>query len=142
MEPDVMFLFGLIVVLVVLLIIQKRYGEFAVSSAGLYKQIIRCPNCGYQGVASKWMSGCGPRLLELFLILSLIIPWIIYKAFVWKKYQCPKCGNTKVEILGKQKLAGAKAGESTLNIIPCPDCGGKVSKLAEKCPHCGRPMNV
>jgi tetratricopeptide (TPR) repeat protein len=24
-------------------------------------------------------------------------------------------------------------------LISCPDCGGKVSKLAATCPHCGRP---
>src|SRR6185437_2544978 len=26
------------------------------------------------------------------------------------------------------------------NVLPCPDCGQTVSKMAEACPHCGRPM--
>jgi hypothetical protein len=25
-------------------------------------------------------------------------------------------------------------------LIDCPDCGGKVSRRALTCPHCGRPM--
>lgn len=27
-------------------------------------------------------------------------------------------------------------------VMECPDCGGKVSDLAEHCPHCGRPVYV
>src|SRR5438093_971465 len=27
-----------------------------------------------------------------------------------------------------------------MGVIPCPDCGGKVSELAPACPHCGRPF--
>ncbi len=26
------------------------------------------------------------------------------------------------------------------NLIPCPDCGRMVSKLAKSCPRCGRPL--
>ncbi len=29
-----------------------------------------------------------------------------------------------------------------MGLASCPDCNGKVSDLAEKCPHCGRPSNV
>lgn len=28
------------------------------------------------------------------------------------------------------------------NLISCPDCGGKVSKAAAACPHCGRPLQA
>lgn len=27
-------------------------------------------------------------------------------------------------------------------IVSCPECGGNVSDRADKCPHCGNPMNV
>jgi len=27
------------------------------------------------------------------------------------------------------------------NLESCPDCGGMVSRLANACPHCGRPLN-
>ncbi len=25
-------------------------------------------------------------------------------------------------------------------LVPCPDCGHGVSRLASTCPHCGRPL--
>jgi hypothetical protein len=28
----------------------------------------------------------------------------------------------------------------TENLIPCPDCGKQVSRIAESCPDCGRPI--
>jgi predicted amidophosphoribosyltransferase len=26
------------------------------------------------------------------------------------------------------------------NLIACPDCDKQVSRIAESCPHCGRPL--
>jgi predicted amidophosphoribosyltransferase len=26
------------------------------------------------------------------------------------------------------------------NLIPCPDCGKWISKMAVSCPNCGRPL--
>jgi predicted amidophosphoribosyltransferase len=34
------------------------------------------------------------------------------------------------------------AGPSGRNLVPCPDCGNKVSRLAKTCPRCGRPLVV
>jgi hypothetical protein len=31
--------------------------------------------------------------------------------------------------------------ESTTRTIPCFDCGGIVSRRADKCPHCGAPVS-
>ena len=28
------------------------------------------------------------------------------------------------------------------NLVPCPDCGRQVSRLAAACPHCGRPLKA
>jgi predicted RNA-binding Zn-ribbon protein involved in translation (DUF1610 family) len=60
------------------------------------KHFIRCPNCGYEGLGTLWKVGCGPQLLEVFLFLCFIFPWLIYKGFTYSKLECPKCGNTKV----------------------------------------------
>jgi hypothetical protein len=27
------------------------------------------------------------------------------------------------------------------NLVPCPDCGRHVSRLAKSCPNCGRPLS-
>jgi len=32
--------------------------------------------------------------------------------------------------------------QSNANLTACPDCKGKVSKLAAACPHCGRPLSA
>ena len=29
----------------------------------------------------------------------------------------------------------------TSNLVPCPDCGRLVSRLAKACPQCGRPLS-
>jgi hypothetical protein len=31
-------------------------------------------------------------------------------------------------------------GRPSRNLVLCPDCGNKVSRLAKSCPHCGRPF--
>ena len=30
--------------------------------------------------------------------------------------------------------------QNTANLVPCPDCGCLVSRLAKSCPQCGRPL--
>jgi ribosomal protein S14 len=30
--------------------------------------------------------------------------------------------------------------EPNRNLVPCPDCGRHVSRLAKACPNCGRPL--
>jgi predicted amidophosphoribosyltransferase len=32
-------------------------------------------------------------------------------------------------------------GPSSPNLVPCPDCRRRVSRLAAACPHCGRPLS-
>lgn len=36
------------------------------------------------------------------------------------------------------KLLASKGGGE--NLVPCPDCGRQVSRLAVSCPQCGRPL--
>lgn len=60
---------------------------------------IRCPNCGYIGVASRvsWdVSGC---LITVILLCCFFIPGIIYMIYrdgVAATECCPKCGNTNI----------------------------------------------
>jgi len=39
-------------------------------------------------------------------------------------------------------LAFTKTGRTSgnPNLVPCPDCGRRVSRFAEACPNCGRPL--
>ena len=40
-------------------------------------------------------------------------------------------------------FAGIAAGlANEANLLPCPDCGNYVSRLAKACPKCGRPIAI
>lgn len=54
---------------------------------------------------------------------------------IWK---C-SCGNAQIGIL--EDYVEKISSGVTSNLISCPDCGYKVSKRAEKCPHCGCPLS-
>ena len=42
----------------------------------------------------------------------------------------------------KEIRAGIAKGIATPNLLICPDCGGKVSRRAPACPHCGCPISI
>ena len=62
---------------------------------------------------------------------------------------CPQCA-TRFEWSDGGKLgtffpSAGKVGPvaaTNTNLIPCPDCGNQVSRLAKACPKCGRPIAV
>lgn len=41
--------------------------------------------------------------------------------------------------LAQSKRAGVNPAQNP-NLVPCPDCGRFVSRLAPNCPQCGRPL--
>ena len=41
-------------------------------------------------------------------------------------------------LMTKKKPGG---DEENPNLVPCPDCGRHVSRLAKACPNCGRPLS-
>ncbi|MEQ8787348.1 MAG: hypothetical protein RIC55_13665 [Pirellulaceae bacterium] len=47
-----------------------------------------------------------------------------------------------VVILLVVRSSGAARPHSGANLTICPDCGQAISRLAESCPHCGRPTKV
>lgn len=89
--------------------------------------LIYCPECDYRGQAEKYQSGARV-ILEIILFLCFILPWVIYKIWVPQKFQCPKCGSTKVK-----RLASYYTKE-------CPYCNKKVTNRDPVCPQCGRTL--
>jgi cytochrome c-type biogenesis protein CcmH/NrfF len=71
------------------------------------------------------MFGIGiTELLVLVLILALmVVPIVIVIAVVYF-------------VIRAQKQTVAQTG----NLMRCPDCSSQVSRSAEVCPHCGRPI--
>ena len=41
---------------------------------------------------------------------------------------------------GHKNASIPSTAEGTPKLGHCPDCGGHVSRLAQSCPHCGRPL--
>ena len=60
--------------------------------------------------------------------------------FVWSnagktcEYWAPESG------VGAPKKGAEASAVKNPNLLPCPDCGNQVSKLAKACPKCGRPL--
>lgn len=52
----------------------------------------KCLKCGYQGQMKTWLSSGGAKLIAIVLFLCYIIPGVIFVAYFWNKYKCPRCG--------------------------------------------------
>ena len=78
------YTFFIIVIIIIFIII-----EFLQE---IFRPIIKCPNCGYQGKTAYVAGGCSYRLIQIILFLFLIIPCIIYTIYCQGKKKCPRCG--------------------------------------------------
>ena len=74
----------------------------------------KCPNCGKEGISSKFCPECGEKKPE---------------KIVWK---CPKCGRE-----GITSKFCPDCGASMPSTWVCPDCGTKNIE-SKFCPNCGR----
>lgn len=56
--------------------------------------------------------------------------------------QCPHCGMDTILFIPRiTALPPSRPPPvANSNLIICPDCGNSVSKLADSCPKCGRPI--
>ena len=61
--------------------------------------------------------------------------------------QCPQCQTRFIEWYNKaiRKISPPAYTTPSItppnpNLLPCPDCGNQISRLAQACPKCGRPM--
>lgn len=52
----------------------------------------RCRICGFEGEMKTWLSNYSvPLLVTFILLLFYLIPGIIFIAWGWGKFKCPKC---------------------------------------------------
>jgi DNA-directed RNA polymerase subunit RPC12/RpoP len=56
--------------------------------------------------------------------------------------QCPHCGMDTILFVPKMTAPPPSRPPpiANSNLVICPDCGNSVSKLADSCPKCGRPI--
>lgn len=53
----------------------------------------RCLVCDYSGEMKTWLRNYNlPQLITIVLLLFYLVPGIIFIAWGWGKYKCPKCG--------------------------------------------------
>ena len=52
-----------------------------------------CNSCGHVGPMKTWLRNYNvPQLIAIVLLLFWILPGIIFIAWFWGKFKCPKCG--------------------------------------------------
>lgn len=74
----------------------------------------RCLSCGYVGEMKSWLSNYNfPQFTGCLLLIFFVVPGLIFIAWAWGKYKCPRCGtvgkNTPVDALAVQQAAEASA---------------------------------
>lgn len=94
-----------------------------------------CLTCGYKGYMKTWLGNhSGPQIITLILCLFYLIPGIIFIAWGWGKYKCPKCG-----ALGKN----VEVDKTELAVEPtkvCPFCAETIKEAAVVCRFCNREL--
>ena len=53
----------------------------------------KCLKCGFVGKMDTWLrNNIGPQFIFIFLLCIYVIPGLIFLAWGWGKYKCPRCG--------------------------------------------------
>ena len=105
----------------------------------------RCLSCGYTGQMTTWLLHYGlPQFVALIGLLFYVIPGLIFIAWGWGKFKCPKCGalakNTP-DLGGAVPTTSVQHAESPVRVEkPCPWCAESILAAAKICKHCGRDV--
>ena len=62
----------------------------------------KCLVCNYQGKMKTWLRNYNaPQFITILLLCTFIVPGLIFIAWGWGKYKCPKCGTIGKNILNE-----------------------------------------
>jgi hypothetical protein len=101
-----------------------------------------------------WMANYSfPQFVAIIGLLFYLIPGVIFIAWAWGKYKCPKCGaldhSAEVDGPTAQPSPPQSAPATTVSLgatapdrieRDCPWCAERILAAAKICKHCGRDV--
>lgn len=107
----------------------------------------RCLACGYAGEMKTWLEHYNfPQFLAIIGLLFYLIPGLIFIAWGWGKFKCPKCGALAKNTPDLGAAAPVNPTQQQTRSIsnriekPCPWCAEAILAAAKVCKHCGRDV--
>ena len=105
----------------------------------------RCLDCGYCGEMKTWLINYNfPQFVAILGLFFFFIPGLIFIAWGWGKYKCPKCGALAKNTSDLGAATPVATASPTLieNRVekPCQWCAEPILAAAKVCKHCGRDV--
>lgn len=104
----------------------------------------RCLICGYVGEMKTWLRHHNlPQFIALVLLISYVVPGLIFIGWAYGKYKCPKCGalakNTS-DIRSAAPVSVQGPAQPSRKERSCPWCAEPILLQAKVCKHCGKEV--